>query len=69
MLQHPDITSAHRTGYATFQSEENRDCPEARKRYIDECSLDVLKWLRENHPDLLNDFIQDNYQDYSEWLN
>ena len=72
-MQHPDITSALRTGYPANQSQENRDTQEAREDYIDEHMLELVKWLRLGYPEILDEFIEMSGQicsmSYKDWLN
>lgn len=72
-MQHPDITSALRTGYPANQSPENLDTPEAREDYIDEHMLELVKWLRLGYPEILEEFIEMSGQicsmSYKDWLN
>ena len=57
-IEHPDITSAAYTGYASYQNPENRDTPEHRKAYIEERYLDLLRWMRIEYPEILDEFIE-----------
>ena len=72
-LDHPDVASAERTGYATFQSTENQDSPENRADYIDDHMAELVKWLRIGYPDILDEFIEMSGQicsvGYKTWLN
>ena len=68
-MEHPDITSAQRTGYATFQSAENQDCPENRAEYIDAHLSEVISWVRHNYPELVDQYIEEHKRDYTAWLN
>lgn len=72
IMQHPDITSAQRTGYPANCAAENPDTPEARKDYIDEYVTDLVKWLRLGYPDILEEFIEMSGQlcafSYRDWL-
>lgn len=72
-MEHPDIVSALRTGYATFQAPENRDTPENREDYIDEHTMELVRWLRLGHPEILDEFIEFSGQacavGYKNWLN
>lgn len=68
-MEHPDITSAQRTGYATFQSAENRDCPENRAEFISDHSSEVINWVQRNYPELLEQYIEEHERDYNAWLN
>lgn len=68
-MQHPDITSALRTGYPVNQSPENRDTPEAREEYMEENAGKVVGWLRLNYPELLEEFMELYRGDYLDWLN
>lgn len=72
-MEHPDITSALRTGYPAFINAENRDTPENREDYIDEHSTELIRWLRMGHPEVLDEFIEFSGQacavSYQNWLN
>lgn len=72
-IEHPDITSAQRTGYPVHAAQENKDTQEARKDFIEEHSLDLIRWLRMGYPDILNEFISMSGQacsiSYKNWLN
>lgn len=69
---HPDIRSALRSGYASFQREENRDTPEHRARYIEEHTQELVEWLRLGYPEVLEEFIcfsdQVCRESYRDWL-
>ena len=71
-MQHPDITSAHRTGYATFQAQENEDSPEAQWEFVLERWEAFLAWIRAGYPELFEEFIEFGYAyhktKYREWL-
>lgn len=72
-MEHPDIMAALRTGYAAFQSTENRDSPENRADYIEEHMTELIGWLRLGNPDILDEFIEMSDQicrnGYNTWLN
>lgn len=65
-MQHPDITAACRDGYPSWKHGGVEDCPELRDEYIDQCAPDLVKWVRENYPDIVDEWIEQS--DYSEWL-
>ena len=71
-LEHPDISASGRSGYPTFQCEENRDCPENRMAYIEEHTSQLLEWLSLGYPGILEEFIQVSPQfcreSYEDWL-
>lgn len=71
--EHPDIRAAFRSGYPSFQREENRDTPEHRAQYIEEHIPELLEWLRLGYPEVLEEFIclsaQACPESYEEWLN
>ena len=56
-MQHPDITSAHRTGYATFQAQENEDSPEAQWEFVQEKSVEFLAWIKAGYPELFEELL------------
>ena len=68
-MEHPDVASAERTGYATFQSTDNHDSPENRLDFINENPELLIKWLRLGYPDILDEFIEMHRFDYRMWLN
>ena len=72
-MDHPDVASALRTGYPTFQSAENHDSPENRADYIDDHMVELVMWLRLGYPDILDEFIEMSDQicsvGYKTWLN
>ena len=72
-MQHPDITAALREGYPNWQSRENRDTPQARGEYVEEHTLELVKWLGLGYPEILEEFIEMSGQfcseSYREWLN
>ena len=72
-MQHPDITSALRTGYAASQSEENKDSLETQWEFVQEKSVEFLAWIKAGYPELFEEFIDFGYAyhktDYREWLN
>ena len=73
VAEHPDITAAACTGFASFQSVENRDTPENRADYIDDHMLELVRWLRRGYPEVLDEFIEFSGQacrtSYQDWLN
>ena len=72
-MEHPDIFSAYRNGYASYQSPENQDSPENRAWYIEEHVSELLEWLRLGYPEVLEEFIcfsaQACRESYESWLN
>ena len=73
ILEHPDVSSALHSGYATFQSNENVDSPENRAEYIEEHSSELIHWLNIGYPEILEEFIEFSGQvcrtSYRSWLN
>lgn len=71
--EHPDVSSALRSGFASYQNDENTDCQENRDMYIEEHTTELVKWLRLGHPEILDEFIEFSHQacrvGYFEWLN
>lgn len=72
-IEHPDITSALRTGYPCHAAQENKDTPENREDYIEEHATELIRWLRMGYPEILNEFIEMSGQicmvSYKNWLN
>jgi hypothetical protein len=72
-MEHPDITSALRTGCAALQCEENQDTPENRAEYIEDHMSELVNWLRLGYPEILDEFIEFSAQacrqSYKAWLN
>ena len=72
-LEHPDITAACRSGYASYQSEENQDSLEMRDLYIEEHMPELVEWLKLGYPEVLDEFIEFSGQacktSYETWLN
>lgn len=66
-IEHPDISYALRTGYASFQSRACEDTPEAREMYIEDHTAELLDWLSFEHPEILEEFIENS--GYYDWLN
>lgn len=73
MPEHPDVSSAQRTGYAVFQKGENQDCPENRREYLKEYQEAIFKWLQDAYPDVLDEFSEYAKRygalSYNDWLN
>lgn len=73
LLEHSDIASSYRSGYASYQSEENRDNPENRARYIEDHMLELVEWLHQGYREVLDEFIESSGQvcreSYESWLN
>ena len=71
-MQHPDITSAHRTGYATFQAQEVELSPELQWEFVLEKSVEFLAWVKAGYSELFEEFIEFGYAyhktKYREWL-
>lgn len=68
-MEHPDVTCALRTGYATFQSPENQDLPETQKEFIDDNAGLLIRWLRLGYPEVLKEFVEMHAAEYRAWLN
>lgn len=72
-LEHPDVSSACRTGYPSWQAEENADTTENRADYIEEHMVELVKWLERGYPEILDEFIEFSEQacmvGYHSWLN
>ena len=72
-LEHPDLGAAARTGVASFQSQDNRDTPENRADYIEEHMVELVRWLKLGHREILEEFLQFSGQicstSYEDWLN
>lgn len=67
-MEHPDITAACLNGYPAWMRTKAEDCPELREMYIDERKLDLVEWIRKNHPDLVDEWLESS-DDYQQWLN
>lgn len=65
-MQHPDITSALRTGHPT--GSYNEDTAELREEFINEDLHEFFSWVKREHRELLDEFIEDNAREYSSWL-
>jgi hypothetical protein len=68
-MEHPDVTSALRTGYPGFAVRENADDPENRAAYLRERRDELLEWLERGYPEILEEFIRHYRWDYDSWLN
>ena len=68
-MEHPDITAALRTGYPSYQSEENQDTPESREEFIEDHAGELLAWIRATLPEVLSEFIAEHETEYKNWLN
>lgn len=66
-MQHPDITSALRTGHPTGYS-GNEDTAEMREEFITADLDEFFSWVKREHLELLDEFIEDNAREYSSWL-
>lgn len=69
IVEHPDITAALRTGYASYQNEENQDTPESREEFIEDHTNELLAWIRATLPEVLEEFIEKHETQYKNWLN
>lgn len=71
--EHWDVSSAQRTGYASYQNTENRDTPENREDYINDHTPELVTWLRLGHQEILDEFIEFSGNvcavSYNNWLN
>ena len=68
-MEHPDITAALRTGYPSYQSEENQDTPESRAEFIEDHTDALLAWIRATLPEVLDEFMEAHETQYRNWLN
>lgn len=68
-MQHPDITAIERDGWPSWATKENQDTYENRLKYFKDRAPELLKYLLENHSEVLDEFIEDNDRDYWDWLN
>lgn len=50
-----------------------KDTPENRAEYVEEHSSELIRWLRDGYPDILDEFLEyaPRYgaEKYEEWLN
>lgn len=74
-LEHPDVSSAQRSGYATFQSGENQDSQENWNEYLEEYQSEIIMWMKDSYPDVLREFAEEyapryhKTPTYKDWLN
>lgn len=47
------------------QDEPSEDTPERRAEYIDDHKKELVEWLRLGYPDILDEFIENRWWDYS----
>lgn len=57
-MEHPDVTSALNTGYATYQSAENKACEEEWNEYLDFYQNKIMEWLKDGYQDILREFAE-----------
>lgn len=71
-MEHGQVASILSTGYPSYIG-ENQDTPEARKDYIDDHRIELVRWLRAGHQEILDEFIEFSGQacslSYQDWLN
>ena len=71
-MEHGQVASILSTGYPTCIG-ENSDTPEAREDYIDDHRIELVRWLRAGHQEILDEFIEFSGQacslSYQDWLN
>lgn len=65
-MEHPDITHALRDGYPHRFPAGDIDCPEMRAEFLRNFGDELVDWMKEHHPDLINDWMED--AGYSKWL-
>lgn len=68
-MEHPDILSAYRTGYAAGAKVENEDCPEARLEFAKDNPDDFLEFVLGYDRTILDDYINNRGWQYQCWLN
>ena len=55
-MDHPEITCAQKTGYPSWiRSTAQIDKDE----YIDDHKADLFRWLRSEHPEILDEFVEE----------
>lgn len=74
LLEHPDVSSAQRSGHPTFQNGENQDSVESWNAYLDEFQTEIMKWLKDGYQDILKEFSESYAKRYGvpayiDWLN
>ena len=71
-IEHGQVTSILATGYPIYIG-ENQDTSEARDEYIDDHRIELVRWLRALHQDVLDEFIEASGNacivSYQDWLN
>ena len=68
-MEHPDITSAIRTGYPMGHSVENADTRETRRDFVADDETHFISWALREYPDILGEYIEAHKREYLDFLN
>lgn len=68
-MEHPDITSAQRTGYATFSQPSEEPTELDREEFLKDNAGSVVRWMLGNYREFLEEYIQEHEAQFRAWLN
>ena len=67
-MEHPDITSAQRTGYATFSQQSEEPTELDREEFLKDNAGRVVRWVLGNR-EILEEYIEEHEAQFRAWLN
>ncbi len=68
-MEHPDITSAQRTGYATFSQQTDNITDYDREEFLKDNAGSVVRWMLGNYRGFLEEYIQEHEAQFRAWMN
>lgn len=68
-MEHPDITSALVTGYATFSQPSTEPTELDREEFVKDNAGLVIQWLLRFYPEILEKYITEHETQFRRWLN
>lgn len=67
-MEHPDITSALVTGYATFSQPSTEPTELDREEFLKDNAGTVMNWLILNYREVLEEYIDTHEKQFRAWL-
>lgn len=68
-MEHPDITSAQATGYATFSQPSAEPTELDREEFLKDNAGLVVLWMLGNYREFLEEYIQEHEAQFRAWMN
>ena len=68
-IEHPDITCALATGYATFSQPASEPTELDREEFVKDNAGLVVLWMLGNYREVLEEYIQEHEAQFRAWMN